>query len=96
MVASPFWIKPVTVSLILTALFACFGMSVFTGALPFDWLFGCLSGTGGRWPEAFALRPFTLPILAFSVWALYTRRLSIMAVILLSALAGGFWAWLSL
>ncbi len=83
-----FGVKPVTVSLIVTAVFACLGMSVFTAEIPFDWIMEFLSGEYREYEGAFALRPEMFPILFFSVWVLYRRKLSILSVIFLSALSG--------
>ena len=88
-------IKPVTASLIATARLACLGMSIFTTEIPFDRLFRSFSDQPGNGSGAeFALRPEMLPILAFSIWALHKQKLSIMAVIFLSAGAGTGLYWL--
>ena len=88
-------VKPITASLIVTALFACLGMSIFTTEIPFDRLFRFFTEKPGNGTaETFALRPEMLPILAFAIWALYNQKLSIMAVIFLSAGAGTGLYWL--
>ncbi len=88
-------IKPVTASLIATALLACLGMSIFTTEIPFDRLFRSFSDQPGNGSGAeFALRPEMLPILAFSIWALHKQKLSIMAVIFFSPRAGTGLYWL--
>lgn len=76
-------LKPATTALIITAFAAGLGMSVFTTPLPLDqWL------RGGAGNSDFALRPLTLPIFAFAFYALRTKKLSIMSVIFISAVAG--------
>ncbi len=78
-------IKPVTVSLLLTAMLACLGMSVLSHAVPFDWLGGLLTGRNIPFPENFFIHWWTLPPLVFSIWALYTKKLGVMTVIFISA-----------
>ncbi len=87
-------VKPITAALIVTALFACLGMSIFTTEIPFGWLFGLCAGKFEAYDGAFALRWEMLPILFLSTWVLYKRKLSIMAVIFLSAGAGMGLFWL--
>ena len=81
-------VKPITAALILTALFACFGMSVFRTEIPFHWLFGLLAGKWTAYEGDFGIRWEMLPILIPATWVLYKRKMSIMAVIFLSAAAG--------
>ena len=76
-------VKPVTVSLLFTAILACLGMSVFSRQLPFEWLLG-KRAVG----ETLSIYWWTLPPFAFSVWALGTRKLGVMTVILAGAAYG--------
>ena len=77
-------IRPMTVSLVLSAFFVHIGMSILNRPLPFDVLVN-------RNPDVFkglALRPELLPIFAFAVWALRSKRFSITTVIFICAAAG--------
>ena len=83
-------LKPVTLALVLTAFFASLGMSVFTTPIPFDRWLGTASGA----EEVFALRPALVPLLPLTGWLLWTKRLSIFAVVMLSAAVGVLFALL--
>ena len=76
-------IKPVTVSLLFTAMFACLGMSVLSRQISFAWLFG-----KGADLAPFHVHFWTLPPFIFSIWALSTKRLGVMTVIFTSAAYG--------
>ena len=76
-------IKPVTVSLLFTAMMACLGMSVLTRPLSFDWLF-----CKGKELAPLSVHLWALPPFVFSVWMLSTKKLGIMTVIFSSAAYG--------
>ena len=76
-------IKPVTVSLLFTAMFACLGMSVLSRPISFAWLFG-----KGSELAPFHVHFWTLPPFVFSIWALSTKKLGVMTVIFISAAYG--------
>lgn len=80
-----FGIRPMATALIAAALLACLGMSIFTKPIPFEILVGREAAFAG----ALGWRPEMLPVLAFAVWAVYLRKMSIMAVIFTSAACGG-------
>ena len=63
-------------------------MSVFTTPIPFDRWLGTASGA----EEVFALRPALVPLLPLTGWLLWTKRLSIFAVVMLSAAVGVLFA----
>ncbi len=83
-----FGVKPVMTALILTALFACLGMSVLTDELPFDYIYQKIQNAELKYEEDLAIRWQTLPVLVLSIYLLRYRKWSIMQVIFGSAVAG--------
>ena len=78
-------VGPATIGLTIVAMMIFIEMSVFTQAIPWKALV-----TGATIPESFAIRPFALILFIASTWALTKKgkRLSIMAVIFISAVLG--------
>ena len=74
-------IRPMTVSLVLSALSAHIGMSLLTRPLPFDVL------RDWNWSKfkGIAVRFELIPIFIFAVWALHKKKLSITSVIFICA-----------
>ena len=77
-------IRPMTVSLILSAFFAQLGMSVLSRPLPFDALLSLDFGAFREVRVCFEM----IPVLAFAIWALRVRKMSITSVIFICAGAG--------
>jgi len=77
-------IRPMTVSLVLSALSAHIGMSILTRPIPFDvlvnWEWSRLRGI--------AVRFELIPIFIFALWALRKKKLSITSVIFACAFLG--------
>ncbi|MDD4818071.1 MAG: chromate transporter [Victivallaceae bacterium] len=85
-----FGIKPVTVSLVITAFVATLGMSVFTDQLPLDLWMLKLCGLAGENVAAPLprIRYLIIPLFGLTVYLLYRRNWSIFRVIFLSAALG--------
>lgn len=78
-------VGPATVGLTIVAMMIFIEMSVFTEAIPWKAIF-----TGAALPKSFSFRPFAFILFLASTWALTKKgkRLSIMAVIFISAVFG--------
>ena len=84
-IATKFGIPQIVIGLTIVAMMIFIEMSVFTQAIPWKALV-----TGATIPESFTIRPFALFLFIASTWALTKKgkRLSIMAVIFISAVLG--------
>ena len=80
-------IQPAVISLIAASMCACLGLSVFTTEIPFIQLIQWTIGKHVIFPD-FNIRWSMIPIFITSFYMLYYKKLSIMATILLSGLAG--------
>lgn len=78
-------VGPATVGLTIVAMMIFIEMSVFTEEIPWKAIF-----TGAALPKSFSFRPFAFILFVASTWALTKKgkRLSIMAVIFISAILG--------
>ena len=74
-------LKPMTLALVATALFAALGMSVFTDQIPFDYWAGMVEKYEGN----FGICCEMTPLFIFAIVALWKKKLSIMSVIFISA-----------
>lgn len=83
-------IKPATMGLIAAAFLAYLEISLLTGQIPWESLGRLLEFQPVKLPENFTFRYAMLPVFAFSVWALFKNKLSILAVVMISAVAGAF------
>ena len=86
-------VAPATVALMVVAVLVFAQMSVFAlpeGATGLPWRGLARWLAGGGWPEGLRVRPLALLLAAFSAWALCSKRLHIMPLIILCAGIGAF------
>ena len=84
-------LKPVTLSLVMTALIASLGMTVFTAQIPFEYWLGLAEK---NMEGIFAVRWEMIPVFIFSTYVLWKKKLSILQMVILSALYGALAAWI--
>lgn len=76
-------VAPATIGMMVLAMLVFLEMSVFSGDIPWRFLFA-----GSSLPEGFRVRPLAVLLVAFSAWALYTKRFHIMTLVVICSIVG--------